>query len=401
MIKWKPFFGALIFLAFSLETAGAEAQIIRVISPAYGADVRGTVKIRVTAPGRTDLRARCWHQPDGGNGNPLGYEALLPDCRIDAEGNGVVTFRADEYPHGPVTIILSVRGDSCFLQLYNTGGVSWMEGLAAAPAPPAAKGMKVVFADDFSRMPSISHSGAGAVYASRKPDDTEFGDAIFADREGPYNPFSQRDTYLEITTMRRPGITDPEGWHRTYTTGFLSSERTDGTGFHTTGGHAQYFECRFAVAGNPGLWPAFWTLTSKGYKGHTTDSCDELDIIEAYPPWCNLYHVSRHEWNYGKLHTDYRVDPGVLAVAGATVCAFHTYGCLIERDTTRYYFDNVEIAGPKHATLPRTWEDGSYFMINDGLRNDFIHQGGGFTRYGNRGEMYVDWVRVYEAGGYR
>jgi len=53
----------------------------------------------------------------------------------------------------------------------------------------------------------------------------------------------------------RPDAVDPRGWNRKATTGFISSEREDGTGFHTGGGHDQYFEARLFYGAAPGTWP--------------------------------------------------------------------------------------------------------------------------------------------------
>ena len=92
---------------------------------------------------------------------------------VDAQGNGSFVFPADQYPHGPLTVRIVGRTaavkDTCYLQLYNKGGVSWKEGMPKAP--PQAKGMKLVFADDFNGPLSISSTDPKATYYDHKPPD--------------------------------------------------------------------------------------------------------------------------------------------------------------------------------------------------------------------------------------
>jgi beta-glucanase (GH16 family) len=68
---------------------------------------------------------------------------------------------------------------------------------------------------------------------------------------------------------------------------------------------------------------------------------------------------------------------------------FHTYGVRIMPDVTTYYYDNVEMC--HHKTLPISQKYPLFFLIN-------LATGGGWpvdlSRYG-KGDMYVDWVRVY------
>jgi len=90
---------------------------------------------------------------------------------LNERGRGSVVFPAEQYPHGPVTVRISggTGGvqDNCYLQLYNQGGVSWGEGMPGEP-PPAAAGMKLVFADDFDRPLSIGDDPQ-AIYYDHKP----------------------------------------------------------------------------------------------------------------------------------------------------------------------------------------------------------------------------------------
>jgi len=121
------------------ETLGCQ---ISVLAPRYCSDVRGNTAVSLAAPGFRSVTVKCWKQ-----GGLMGSDSIVATPALDPRGNGTFVFPADQYPHGPLTVrILGSRGavkDTCYLQLYNKGGVSWKEGMPKAP--PQAKGMKLVF----------------------------------------------------------------------------------------------------------------------------------------------------------------------------------------------------------------------------------------------------------------
>jgi hypothetical protein len=255
--------------------------------------------------------------------------------------------------------------------------------------------MTVAFSDECDHPLSISHTGSGATYGSRKPDDSEFGDAIFGDHEGAYDPFSTVDTYLRIHCTRPEGLVDPMGWKRTAVSGCISSAHVDGGGFHTAGGHAAYIEARILYGAAPGSWPAFWLLSSGNHQGSADAPCDEYDLVENHLPKTASFHVAHHQWNYGDVHAVLDPEPSYAAIAGGgDGCErFHTYGCLITEKTSAIYLDNVKIW--EFPTESHAWRDGMYFCINNGLRAADMDQGGGFARYGGICDLWVDWVRVF------
>ena len=128
----------------------AEAQLIAVTSPDYRSDVHGNTSIHVSAAGyRSPLEVKSWLP-----GGQYGSDSTVASISLDGNGTGTFDFAADQYPHGPITVRISGTrisdgyADTCYLQLYNTGGISWNEGIPKA-APPAAAGMSLVFDDDF------------------------------------------------------------------------------------------------------------------------------------------------------------------------------------------------------------------------------------------------------------
>ncbi|MBM7564910.1 glycoside hydrolase family 16 protein [Paenibacillus sacheonensis] len=372
---------------------------VSVISPSYGGTVNGTVTIKFYAPGMQNVWARAWHQPDASNGGANGYDKWFQRVTPDANGYGEVTLNASDYPTGPLTVILSAwdspegnpnytQSDNCYLQLYNSGGVVWKRGIPAAPAQ--ASGMSVLYQDDFTGSLSISQTGAGATYASHKPDSpggSDFGDAIFADYESAYNPFTVLGgNFLRIRASKTPaGYVDPKGWNRTWFGGMLSSLRTDGTGVAATYG---YFEARIQMPQGKGTWPAFW-LMSQNSISQGVPSTAEIDTVEAYGHNAAGACQAKHWWAGSPEMHDTHCLPNGFGF-GDMASTWHLYGTKITATDTIYYIDNVEVW--RHATFDQA-KTPMYFMINLAL-------GGGWpvdlARYNNQVDMYVDYVRVFQ-----
>lgn len=399
--------GSLAFLAVTRASLGIQPapftrsdiprNMVSVTSPAYGSDVQGETKIAISAPGLSNATARCWKQ-----GGRLGSDSVVATVSLDSKGRGSFTFPADRYPHGPITVTITGESggvkDNCHLQLYNRGGVRWNEGMPAE-IPLAAKGMKLVFADDFKGPLSISSSNPKAAYYPHKPPNgsQDFSVHTFSDPDSPKNPFAHVDTYLRI----RAG-------DKNHSSGLICSVKNDGTGVKASA--PCYFECRFVGPNAIGTWPAFWLmtdyLTDYKQKGDKTP-CDELDIIEAYggegpkePNAFDTYMVTPHCWNQGdegkaveKQAFDAMHNPIGMRKAGVPSTwyeSFHTYGCKVTETDTIYYCDNIEVG--RHPTLSLSKKQPLFFMIN-------LATGGGWpvdlSRYGIA-DMYVDYVRVYK-----
>jgi len=314
---------------------------------------------------------------------------------LDAEGAGSFVFPADKYPHGPVTVRISGDNgqakDNCYLQLYNKGGVSWNEGMLKEPPPPA-KGMALVFADDFSGRLSIGDDPKSTYYDHKPPHGSQdFSTIRFTSFNHPNNPFSQVDTYLRIRADATKN-----------SSGLLSSLKNDGSGI--TAKAPCYFECRFLAPNAIGTWPAFWLLTAD----KKTPGGDELDIIEAYggegprkPNAFDTYMICPHAWNQGELGKQIEtkafqamknpIRMKKVGIPSTWYETFHTYGCKITATDTIYYCDNIEVG--RHETLPVSKEYPFFFLID-------LATGGGWpvdlSRYNGVADMYVDYVRVYQ-----
>ena len=375
------------------ETLGCQ---VSVVSPEYGSATKGDTKVTLEAPGFKSVKVRCWKQGDG-----FGSDSTVATVALDAKGNGTFIFPADAYPHGPVTVTISGDNgavkDNCYLQLYNQGGVSWNEGMPKDPPP--AKGMSLVFADDFEGPLSISSTDLKATYYDHKPPNgwQDFSTIRFTSFDQPNNPFSQVDSYLRIRASEKAK-----------SSGLISSMKNDASGVTATA--PCYFECRFIGPNAIGTWPAFWLLTdymTDHLKGNKVP-CDELDIIEAYggegpgsPNAYDTYMVVPHAWDQGEegkaiekkafegLHNPVRMRK--FGIPSTWYERPHTYGCKITETDTIYYCDNIEVG--RHPTLPLSKTQPFFFLVN-------LATGGGWpvdlSRYNGVADMYVDYVRVYQ-----
>lgn len=394
---------------------------VAVLAPAYCSSVKGDVTVVFRAPGMTHAQAFCWSGPTAEKPGKFGHDVLLADLKLGADGMGSFVFRADRFPNGPATIRIRTKDDKnkqdyCELQLYNLGGVKWNQGIPKAD-PPGAKGMKLVFADDFDGPLSISNDGRGARYSAHKTGGGDFSGWQFSNWDGENLPFAQRDSFLRIHASKP--------WGTNGRSGILSSIDSDGNGVCVP--VPSYFECRFVAQSAPGTWPAFWTLTKgtigmdkndPGYDEIAKAGTDELDIIEAYggygprnPNSGGRYHSVSHFWGqeknppawFPKKLADGSDNPkyqphsfisDTLTLGGKSSWSwtFHTYGLAITETDTIYYFDDIEIG--RHPTGPVSLAQPAWFLINYSI--------GGISgwqidmeRYDNKSDMWVDFVRVY------
>ena len=396
----KPLESDLFFDALSVDSEkSAEETLgcqVAVLGPGYCSDVKGDTTVNLAAPGFKTLTAKCWKP-----GGAFGSDSTIATVALDVKGNGSFVFPADRYPHGPITVRISGKNgnvkDTCYLQLYNKGGISWNEGMPKDP--PAAKGMKLIFADDFDGPLSISSTDPKAKYYDHKPPNgwQDFSVHVFSGHDSPKNPFARVDSYLRIRAN-----------DKTRSSGLISSLKSDGSGIKVSA--PCYFECRFLGPNAIGTWPAFWLLTDfltdYKVKGDKTP-CDELDIIEAYggegpgsPNAGDLYMVTPHCWLQGDagkalekqayegMHNPIAMHK--FGIPSTWFEAFHTYGCKITETDTIYYCDNIEVG--RHATFPLSKKQPLFFLIN-------LATGGGWpvdlSRYGMT-DMYIDYVRVYQ-----
>lgn len=367
---------------------------IKVLSPAPCSDINGRLVISLQARGMECLTARCYVN----RSHSLPQECLLTPkgIKLDDEGRGRFRLNAKKLPHGPLTIQISgstASGEQGLyeLQLYNTGGKPAAAAGIPDTIPASAQGMKLAFSDDFDGPLSISRDGRGTRYNAHKPIFGDFSGWPFSAPEGPANPFRQRDTYLIIRAHKDEGTRG--------STGLIATVDMDGKGFRAT--PPCYMECRLMAQSGPGTWPAFWTITNIN-RGEG----DELDVIEAYGGWgegnpnSTGYWVTSHFWGQKDAHGEPLKHPGKLIDMTARGLrtswsqTFHTYGLLITRETTTYYLDDEPVWS--HPTNSYSLQQPHVLLVNyaiGGASGWKIN----LDRYNNTSEMYVDYLRVFEA----
>ncbi|MEZ6087505.1 MAG: hypothetical protein R3C05_05645 [Pirellulaceae bacterium] len=181
------------------EGADNWMQAIRVTQPEPRSDVSGMVTVTFRAEGMTEATAFCWRQPiDSDASQKWGRDVnLTPDgISLNGRGNGSFRFDANTFPNGPITVRIYAKNDSgkkdiFELQLFNTGGVVWKQGIPDA-SPPAAKDLKLIFEDDFDGPLSISADGRQTTYSVHKPGGGDFSGWPFSDGIGEGKPFSRK-----------------------------------------------------------------------------------------------------------------------------------------------------------------------------------------------------------------
>lgn len=368
-------------------------QSIRVSEPELRSDVRGDVAVSFQAPGMTQATALCWRQTASLDRWGEDINLTPEGIALGAEGKGSFVFPAEQFPHGPVNVRIYAhngrdRKDIFELQLFNLGGVAWNQGIPGSD-PPAAKGMRLIYADDFDGPLSISNDGRDATYMAHKPGGGDFSGWPFSNVLGEGKPFAQRETWLRIAA--RKDDQSPKG-----RTGLIASVNRDFQGVWAQA--PCYLECRFTAQSAIGTWPAFWTL-ALGDEG-----TDELDIIEAYGgkgkgnPNHPGYSIVTHFWKQknpdGTDKQGYSTRVPMMELGGKSYWSstFHTYGVRVGLDETVYYFDDIEVL--RHPTGSVSIRYPHFFMVNYAI-SGISRWPVDLERYGDGTDMWVDYVRVY------
>lgn len=388
---------AAVLLCLVFEMSAQEksrwVERIKLLSPTPCSDINGKVKVRLQAKGLSQLTAQCYVS------NQMKSQELLltpKGIKLDGDGNGTFWLNAKKLLYGPLTIQIigtnseTQERDLYELQLYNTAGRKTSVAGIPDTIPLAAKGMQLVFSDDFDGPLSISHDGRGARYNAHKPTFGDFSGWPFSNPEGATNPFSQRDTYLIIRAHKDKGTRG--------STGLIATVDMDGKGFRAQ--PPFYMECRLMAQSAPGTWPAFWTITNIN-RGEG----DELDIIEAYGGWgegnpnSTGYWVTSHFWGQKDEQGEPLKHPGKLiemtkGKQGTSWSqTFHTYGLRVDSISTTYYLDDEEVW--IHPTNSYSYRQPHVVLISYAI-------GGAsgwkvnMERYNNTSEMFVDYLRVFE-----
>ncbi|MDB5701423.1 MAG: hypothetical protein JWL66_1622 [Sphingomonadales bacterium] len=247
------------------------------------------------------------------------------------------------------------------------GVAAWSHSPSAAPSRIDLSRYTLTFDEPFDTL-DVSSRGSGTRWIAHTPWNGDFGDAAFIDPQKD-KPFRIIKGILEIEMRMRD-----QRWE----SGLLSSGDQFSRGFLQSGG---YFEARAKLPGGPGVWPAFW-LGSNSTGGIPTP---EIDVLEYYGQFPDLYRATTHVWQQGKSisGTSYKIEVPRASLEKA----FHTYGVSIDSQDVIFYLDRREVA--REPSRPEYLKP-MFLMLDLGA-------GGGWPIAGMRNPsiMYVDYVRAY------
>ena len=377
-------------------------DFIHVLSPEYTNEISGDTVIKVYAPAFAgmNITLSCWKQND----TPKG-EDFTAEITIDPQGFGQYVFHADEFPHGPLQLRLYGEDydewdeeynarQMTNLQVYNIGGTPFQEGLgeyADSLVPDVAKGLKVVFEDDFTDGNlSIARWDSTKTYGSHKVGFGDYSGVYFRDFEDEnLNSFSQFDTYMRIRADENKD-----------SAGIISTLHQDGNGIAVL--PPAYFECRMVAPYEKGTWPAIWFMT----YNNEGKPVDEIDLLEAYgfddyTEWAYKgFTTSIHEWGreqptdpeWNAGQRGFTCDMNKIGDGTSWFVKPHTYGYYLGEEESAYFIDGEEIW--RHPTWPASQQDPTYMMFNlaiggsSGWPRDL-------SRYNGFADMYVDYIRIF------
>jgi len=91
-----------------------------------------------------------------------------------------------------------------------------------------------------------------------------------------------------------------------------------------------------------GYWPAFWSLNNNP-NGVDELPVGEVDAVEGYTTWHDVYHAAGHSWT-GDANTTYEsADNRCAEGAGVDLTTgYHKYSAKIEPGKITYFFDDVQ-----------------------------------------------------------
>jgi len=242
----------------------------------------------------------------------------------------------------------------------------------AAAANIDLSGYRISFDENFSHL-DVSSQGPGTKWIAHTPWHGDFGEAQFVDPEENF-PFT--------TTAGGFAIELEKGNDGKWRSGLLASVDGSGHGFAQQYG---YFEMRAKLPSGPGVWPAFW-LDSQ-IPDASSDPSVEIDVIEQYGQFPAAYNSTLTVWpkagggdRQSAMHIN-NVPSGVMS------SGFHSYGVLVGRSQTIFYFDRNEVW---RTPTPAAHRHPLMILVDLGL-------GGGWpiNKSPSPAFMSIDYIRAY------
>jgi beta-glucanase (GH16 family) len=190
---------------------------------------------------------------------------------------------------------------------------------AAVPKQIDIRNYRLTFAEEFNTLDVSAHGPSR--WTAHTWWNGDFGDAAFADPT-PGFPFTVANGVLTITAFN-----DGNGWRA----GLLSSVDPQGRGFAQQYG---YFEMRAKLPEGPGVWPAFW-LVSTGRRQDIV----EVDLMEYYGHAPDRYFSSLHVWKNDETGSSSSITAENGVPSGQLTAGFHLYGAEVTPEAIGFYLD--------------------------------------------------------------
>jgi hypothetical protein len=358
-------------------SAQAPSTTLRLICPSNGSAVGSSLHLVVAGPAGSALTASAL-RPRGTGGTI----DVVARGVVGADGTGRLTVHTTALLHGPAAVRVTADGVRQPLSVQFDNG----SGVRQPPVKsPVTRGMNLVYDDDFTAPLSVTRSGAGATYATGKPNwygADDFGEAIFATpTKAEKSMATIPGGYLRIRSRPlRPGERDSGGFGRRVTGGLISSAHLGGSGFTAQYG---YFEARMLAPAGPGTWPAFWLL-SAGNLPHGGSGA-ETDVVELYGAATQATYQTSHSW----IQRVDRLGRGYVGKTRDWSLMWHTYGARVEPTGTTYYVDGVRV----FRTPPATHQGDPFFFLADLAMTKGWDVG--LAPTGHRVDLYIDSIRVW------
>ncbi len=337
-------------------------------------------------------------------GTVTGTINMLTSNHGGPETNGPAVLDVYTWDSAPGVMSTTGYQNKIRVMIFLTGGAEY-----SMPVSPGASGLTLAFESEWTTGGSlfVSSTNLSAKWFPGDPGG-DYGDAIDQDPaslNGGPNPFVQMGNYLRIRCQYSPGVTDPLGYGRKWTTGYLSTCFPGGSGFSAA--LPYYAECRMLVPIGGAPWPSFWQTTQNALVTPSAGVNIETDTVE-------LYGLFPTNWRSGGILYPYppgsaSVPTGAAATGGtnnnnqpgvfpsdAGFFDFHTFGVLVTSGTTTFYVDNVATGYYTTPALPMglTGPRRDFFMMD----NQF---GGGWAAeeselpYSSWYDAWFHCVRVY------
>jgi hypothetical protein len=231
-------------------------------------------------------------------------------------------------------------------------------------------GARLTFTEEFDHI-SVSARGPGTRWIAHTPWNGDFGEAQFVDPI-PGFPFSVVDGVLSIEAHK--------GVDGKWRSGLLSSRDRDGPNGHGFAQQYGYFEMRAKLPAGPGTWPAFWLIGID-----KTAASAEVDIMEEYGAFPDIYHTNAHVFYTDGTHVD--IGEKIPVKSGLMEQSFNTYGAKIDPDWITYYFNRRQVW---QTPTTQYFRQPMYILLDLAL-------GGGWPidQTINPSIMKVDYIKVY------